>query len=500
MTGSNLIVPAERDKSRVLRLQQALAGAHANLRVLVVGDCMLDRYILGDVCRISPEAPVPVVAKMQESTQPGGAANVALNLAGFGADVSLVGIVGEDESGRQLVDGLAKSRLKTDYLFRTEEINTTMKTRVVAGNQHILRVDEDPREEVSEIAASQLVSLVTRALCEQPSAVLLSDYRKGVLSDSVCPEIIRQSRQRDIPVFVDPKGADYGRYAGADVITPNISELALVTGGPHDDFDALIRAGRKLIRSLGIGKLVVTRGPDGLSLVDSADVVHFPAHAQEVFDVTGAGDTVVAAICMARSLGLAWQDALHVANVSAGLVVRHRGTYAVQLSEVVSAMEFPFNNLDCTILSHAELGEMVDQWRSNGDRIVFTNGCFDILHVGHLKCLECAAAAGDRLVVAINSDVSVRKLKGDGRPINTEQDRARVIAALKHVDAVTLFDDTTPIRLVEQLRPDVLVKGADYFGKQIVGAREVESWGGRVVLAPLSTGHSTTAHAERLQQ
>lgn len=475
-------------------------------RVLVIGDQMLDRYLWGKVSRISPEAPVPVLVKESGAQSAGGAANVALNFRGLGLDVGMVGIVGDDDAGRALLDLLAASDVDTDGVLTLDHRPTVTKTRVITGHQHVLRIDAEDTEPLDEASTEQLCRLVDYALpqtVEAPvdvnlDAVILSDYRKGLLGDALCQRVGRLARERGVPVLVDPKGTDWERYRGATVVTPNLSELELVTGTSRKDEQALIAAGRKLCESLDIDNMVLTRGPDGMTLISRDETLHSPAIAREVFDVTGAGDTVIATLAASIAAGLDWPQALQVANVAAGIVVGKVGAVPVEREELLRAIHPKSRDPMETVYSIGELQTVVEGWRERGERIVFTNGCFDILHAGHISYLQWAAQEGDRLIVALNTDSSVRKLKGKGRPVIAEHDRAIILAALASVDAVILFDEDTPIEAILALRPDVLVKGGDYSKDRIVGAAEVESWGGRVVVTSLVEGRSTSAVIKKI--
>ncbi len=340
-----------------------------------------------------------------------------------------------------------------------------------------------PHRRVARLAGLLLLSGV--------DGVVLSDYAKGVLNEEVCQTIIKLARKKDIPVFVDPKGTDYGRYANATALTPNLAELQLATGVDSRDIDELIEAGRKLVVELGIEYLVLTRGAEGMTLISPDVTEHSSAVAREIFDVTGAGDTVIATIAAAQTSSLGWKDMLHVANLAAGIVVGKVGTAAIDQTSLLQTLHAPSHNMG-SVYSLKELRELVQEWRDRGEKTVFTNGCFDILHTGHVSYLQKAAQEGNHLIVAINTDRSVRELKGDSRPVTSQDDRACVIAALASVDAVVFFDESTPLQVIETLRPDVLVKGGDYTREQVVGATEVESWGGRVVLVPFVNGHSTS--------
>ncbi len=470
-------------------------------RVLVIGDQMLDRYLWGSVSRISPEAPVPVLVKESDAQSAGGAANVALNIRGLGLEVDMLGIVGDDDAGRALLDILAEAAVGTDGVLTLEHRPTVTKTRVITGHQHVLRIDAEEIDALDDASTEQLCRLVGDVLSQAVDAVVLSDYRKGLLGDTLCRTAGRLARERGIPVFVDPKGTDWERYRGASVVTPNLNELELVTGvGRKDgkDGQALIDAGRALCVSLEIDNIVLTRGADGMTLITRDDVLHSPAVAREVFDVTGAGDTVIATLAAGITAGLDWPAALHVANAAAGIVVGKVGAVPVEHQDLLRAIHPKSRDPMEAVYSLEELTAVVERWKARGERVVFTNGCFDILHAGHITYLQWAAQEGDRLVVALNTDGSVRRLKGKDRPVIAEQDRACIVAALGSVDAVVLFDEDTPIDVIAALRPDVLVKGGDYVKDRIVGAAEVESWGGRVVVTSLVAGRSTSAVIKKL--
>lgn len=474
----------------------ALRDGFGHRKVRVIGDLILDRYLWGKAERISPEAPVPVLNPEREETRAGGAANVALNLRGLGLDVEIAGFTGADENREQLLSIFAEAGIDSRGVLALGDRSTVVKTRVIAGHQHILRVDA---EDLSPLAGGAHERLLEALAAAPPAdAIVLSDYAKGVLSPDFCQQVIRDAAHGGTPVVVDPKGRDYSKYTGADVLTPNVSELALAAGVPAQDAEALIRAGQSFVEELGLQYLVLTRGADGMTLISSDQVVHSPSQAREVFDVSGAGDTVIASITAALLGHLGPAEMLHMANLAAGYVVGRVGTAAIRQPPLMRVLHAEEQSLLQSAYALDELLDLVAHWRGRGMKVVFTNGCFDIIHAGHVAYLQKAAREGDRLIVGINTDRSVRELKGEGRPYNTEADRAGVIAALAAVDAVILFDELTPIDLITALRPDVLVKGADYTRDEVVGADEVEAAGGRVVLVPLVEGRSTSALIERL--
>jgi len=466
-------------------------------RVLVVGDLMLDRYLWGAVERVSPEAPVPVVRLDHKTHVAGGAANVAANLRALGCEVSIAGLVGADEDGRQLLDLLQTSGIETAAILSTPDRPTICKTRILGGRQQMLRVDIEKSGELSPELQERLLSGI-EAQVAGCSAIVLSDYGKGLLRESVCQAIIRRGHELSIPTFVDPKGLHYEKYSGCDVISPNRLELAAATSTDHGDLELLLQRGVQLRRDLKIGHLVVTLGELGITLLEPSGVHRFPALAREVFDVSGAGDTVIATLSASVASGLPLHEAIRLANLAAGIVVGKLGTVPITREELLAKLAAHGETSQGEKICSAEtLLKRVAQWRVAGQRIVFTNGCFDLLHVGHLALLEQAKREGDCLIVALNTDRCVRALKGAGRPIISEDARARIVAALPSVDAVVLFDEETPLNLICAVQPHVLVKGGDYSEEEVVGANEMKSWGGKVVLIPLVEGSSTTEILKR---
>ena len=476
----------------IARIAEVVRSGFGGKRLLVIGDLMLDRYLWGEVSRISPEAPVPVLRYDREARRAGGAGNVALNIAGLGLDVAIVGFTGADASRVELLEILGDADVDVAGIIPLDDRPTITKTRIITGHHHVLRVDAEDLDPIRSEDLARLLESSKLQLAEPVDGVVLSDYAKGALSKDVCQAIIDTARAGGIPVFVDPKGSDYDRYSKATALTPNLAELQLATGVDSRNVDALIDAGRELVDRLGIEYLVLTRGADGMTLITQDATEHCAAIARDVFDVTGAGDTVIATLAAAHIAGLGRRDMLHVANLAAGIVVGKVGTVAIDQSSLLQSIHEKSHGLMDSVYTLEELDRLVQEWRSRGEKIVFTNGCFDILHAGHVTYLQKAAQEGRRLVVALNTDRSVRELKGNSRPVTAEGDRACVIAALAAVDAVVFFDAKTPLNVIKTLRPDVLVKGGDYTRDQVVGAAEVESWGGRVVLVPLVEGRSTS--------
>lgn len=466
-------------------------------RLLVVGDVMLDKYIWGEVARISPEAPVPVVRATHCSERPGGAANVAMNLVRLGAQTSLVGFTGRDED-----EGLLKEALRSEgvpFTFvASEDYPTISKLRIVGGRQQMLRLDS---ERLSPRPMHDYDRLIDAVLQQLPGchAVVLSDYAKGVLTPEVCQTVIQAARKLSIPVLVDPKSPDFARYRGATTVCPNLTELNQATGslaGATDarDLDRLLTAAEQLVTDHDLEFLTATLSEKGIALLRPGNRFMAPAVARQVFDVSGAGDTVIAVLALCLASRLSPETGVQLANVAAGVVVSKVGTVPVEKHELLAALQ-PEIALHAVnkVTPLDELVSRVALWKANSERVVFTNGCFDLLHIGHITVLEQARHFGDRLIVAINSDASVCGLKGPSRPIVGECERARVLAALAAVDAVVVFDEPTPLQTILSLQPHVIVKGGDYVPESVVGGKEAESWGGQVKIVPTVEGFSTTA-------
>jgi D-beta-D-heptose 7-phosphate kinase / D-beta-D-heptose 1-phosphate adenosyltransferase len=475
---------------------QDIERGWSSRRLLVVGDLMLDKYAWGEVRRISPEAPVPVVHLNHQSHQPGGAANVAMNLARLGAQALVVGYTGADEDETLLREVVCANGI-TPCFIQTDDFPTITKLRVIGGKQQMLRLDRERLAPHSEEDQQRLVEAVLKQL---PSChgVILSDYAKGVLTAEVCQTIIRAARESGIPVLVDPKNTDFSRYAGATTICPNLGELARAAALDSGDLNALLDAAQSMVARYNLDFLTATLSEKGIALIRTDKCTLAAAQARQVFDVSGAGDTVVAVLALSLASGLEPEIGIRLANIAAGVVVEKVGTVPIEKHELLAALtpELALQAHSKVILAD-ELAIRVALWKQHGERVVFTNGCFDLLHIGHISVIEQARQLGDRLVVAINSDRSVSDLKGPERPIVDESARARVLAALASVDAVTVFDDPTPLRLILAVRPDVIVKGGDYNPESIVGAREVESWGGQVRIVPVVEGFSTTRLIEK---
>lgn len=494
---------------------ETLLAALREASVLVVGDVMLDRFVYGAVERISPEGPIPVLRVSSERRMLGGAGNVLRNLRGLGARARLVAAIGDDEAGREVAALAAEGGEDSQggNFPVASDRPTTVKTRYVAAGQQLLRADTESRAALSE---AEVEALRAAALAALPGAraLILSDYGKGVLTAALTADLIAAARRAGLPVAVDPQGRDYRRYRGASLVTPNRRELSEATGLSVANDGEVEAACRVLIADRGIGAVLATLGDEGMTLVAGhGAALRLPAETREVFDVSGAGDTVAAVVAAGLAGGLGLAEAARVANLAAGIVVGKLGTAPVEAADLTEAL-WPARaprvsggargdhvpDAEAKVLSRDATGAQAAAWRRAGLRVGFTNGCFDLLHPGHLHLLRQARAACDRLIVGLNSDASARRLKGTGRPVQNETARALVLASLNVVDRVTIFEEDTPLALIEAVRPDLLVKGADYRKDQVVGGALVESHGGEILLAELAAGHSTTATVRKLDE
>lgn len=471
---------------------QGLLDKARGLMVACVGDLMLDRYVYGEVSRISPEAPIPVLRARRQTAMPGAVGNVARNVAALGGRARLGGAAGPDAAGDELAQLIDADPAIDSYVARSAPL-TTVKTRFVAAGQQLLRLDDE------EGGPGQTLDT---AVFEGASAILLSDYAKGVVDDALIVAALKAGAAMGAPIVVDPKGRDFARYGAVDLIKPNASELAAATGLPVES-DAEVEAALTALLAATTAKaLVVTRAGKGMSLMRRGEAVkHFPGRAREVFDVSGAGDTGLAALGLALGAGASLEMAVEFAILASGVVVGKSGTAVVTPSELIEAEMSGHAALSSAKVTRVDdLVDQVEAWRRQGLRVGFTNGCFDILHRGHVAYLAQARSWCDRLVVALNTDASVRRLKGEGRPVNDLDSRAAVIGGLASVDRVTSFDAPTPLELIERLRPDVLIKGSDYTREGVVGGDLVESWGGEVRLADFKDGFSTTRTIEKMTE
>ena len=475
----------------------ALLAAIPGVRVACAGDVMLDRFVAGTVERISPEAPVPVLKVAHRETMLGGAGNVVRNLVALGVRTTFAGIVGDDDAGGEVEALFGRLETVRADLIVASGRPTTIKTRFFAGDQQLLRTDREVTAPVDPPTAARLVAAVEAALADC-RLLILSDYAKGALAVGVAEKLIAAAVVAEVPVVVDPKGSDWRRYRGARLVTPNRRELADALGRvpPAGGEEAAARA---LLAETGIAAILLTLGGDGMLLVPSSGpAVRLTTQAQQVFDVAGAGDTVVAAVGAGLAAGADAADAARLANAAAGVVVGKVGTAVAEPAEIARALiRSDAARLEDKVMPLASAVAEAGRRRRQGLRIGFTNGCFDLLHPGHVALLAGARAACDWLIVGVNADASVARLKGPGRPVQPEAARALVLAALAGVDAVVVFAEETPMPLIEALRPDVLIKGADYRKEDVIGAAFVEGYGGRVLLAPLVEGYSTSATLAR---
>ena len=459
--------------------------------VTVIGDVMLDRFWSGASRRVSPEAPVPVVSVTGQLDRAGGAGNVAVNLAGLGLSVSLVGLCGEDEHARALRTCAEAAGVRWNVMPCPAE--TIVKLRVLSRGQQLLRMDF---EEALATHANDLFVRYAQQHLTDADLVVFSDYAKGSLA--LVQPLLAHCHELNKPTLVDPKGLDFERYRGATLLTPNLAEFEAVVGGCDSD-ETLVHRAEGLRASLDLDGILVTRSQAGMTLVEAGQPpAHFAASAQEVFDVTGAGDTVIAVMAGCLSAGLPMRDAAHFANHAAGVVVTKLGTASVSPEELLTAVSTPLAGAANNVLGETGLVTVLEDLRAAGQRVVMTNGCFDLIHPGHVRYLQQARALGDVLVVAVNDDDSVRRLKGEGRPVNTLDDRMAVLGALGAVDFVVPFSEDSPARLIEALAPDVLVKGGDYAVEQIAGHDSVLARGGDVRVLAFVDGHSTSGLIERL--
>lgn len=493
--------------------------------VLVIGDLMLDRFVYGSVERISPESPVPVLTVRREERMLGGAGNALANLAGLNVPARIMAVIGDDEQGRLVEGQLRELGASADFILRDELRPTTVKTRFLAGHQQLLRTDFERREPIDDALADKLLKTLDKAL-EGVGALILSDYGKGLLRDDVIAGIIKAARAKNIPVIVDPKGQDYTKYKGASAVTPNKKELSEATkGAPVATDQDVIKAAESVIQECGIDAVIATRSAEGMSVIrKGAGPVHLPGADIEVFDVSGAGDSVIATIGAALGAGASLEQAAALANLAGSIVVTKVGTAPIRAHELLAALKTDSGDAltqslrgagrerlkqdrarKGEILNWDEAAEQVRRWKARGLKVGFTNGCFDILHKGHVSYLNNTHDHCDRLIVGLNSDSSVRILKGEDRPVHDEDARATVLSALGAVDMVVLFgaakpgDDNTAIKLLEKIKPDLYFKGGDYTEDQIPEAPTVRAQGGQVKVMPVYEGHSTTGSIKKMK-
>lgn len=486
----------------------ALIDSLQQARVLVVGDMILDRFVYGQVDRISPESPVPVLAVQRDAVMLGGAGNVLANLRGLDAAATIIAVTGSDSDAGRVRELCLEIGADCSGLIESNDRPTIVKTRFLAGHQQLLRVDEEKPLPLLTTCETAVIEKI-RVLLPGHTALILSDYGKGVLTPAVITAAIDLAATKNIPVLVDPKGHDYSRYSGATVVTPNRKELAEATGGlPTGSDHDVVAAAEELLRNSGIGAVIATRSQQGMTVMrPGVPPLHLPARALEVFDVSGAGDTVIATVAATLAVGGSLENAARLANLAGGIVVAKVGTAAIRREDLRAALsEGRGSSHQAALLDWATAREQVQRWQAKGLRVGFTNGCFDILHAGHVNYLNEARALCDRLVLGLNHDKSVRILKGPTRPVNTEQDRATVIGGLGAIDMVVLFgaetagSDNTPCALIEKIQPDIFFKGGDYTIEQLPEAKVVHAYGGEVRLMGLTDGLSTTNTIKKLAE
>ena len=470
------------------------------IKALVIGDLMLDEYLWGKTERISPEAPVQVVDISREDLRLGGAGNVINNLMTLGCQVHVAGVLGDDADGRLLRRLLEEKSVGIQGVLMSPDRTTSRKTRILASNQQMLRIDRESQNPISPEMEVRLADHV-RSVAEDFQVILVSDYLKGVLTEGLLKEIVAIGREKGIPVVIDPKGSDFRKYRGATLLTPNRKEAQTASHIAIVDEATLLQAGRSLAEALDLEALVLTRSEEGMTLFPrDGEEIHLPTEAREVYDVSGAGDTVLAMMGLGLAGELSLEEAARLANVAAGIVVGKVGTSTVSPGEILEVIGRRHQDTDLKIKDREVLAGILETEREKGRTVVFTNGCFDLLHVGHVKYLQKARRLGDLLVLGLNSDESIRRLKGPRRPLINQDERAHILAALDCIDYLVIFDEDTPLELIEALRPKILVKGGDYSPEGVVGKDLVESFGGRVELIQFVDGKSTTNIIEKILQ
>lgn len=469
-------------------------------RVLVIGDIMLDEYVWGDVERISPEAPVQIVGVTREDDTLGGAGNVVNNLVSLGAGVSVCGVVGTGVYGNRLIKKFADMGVETDGIIRHPDRPTTRKTRVIASNQHVIRIDRETRQKITGNVPEAIIDFIKHVISDI-DVILISDYNKGLLTESLLSQVIGMAKNRKKPILADPKGIDFSKYAGVTLLTPNQKEAALASGIEIDDTASLFASADKIMNVVQTDRLLITRGRHGMVLFHKG-IAPFTieAEARQVFDVSGAGDTVLAVLGVAVAAGLAYEDAAILANKAAGIVVGKVGTAPITVDELAASLKKYPDTLSMKHKTLSELSVLTRELKRKGKRIVLTNGCFDLLHVGHIMLFSKSRQFGDVLIVAIDDDASVKRLKGQNRPVIDQQQRIRMLSALDSVDYVTVFSSDELESVLDILQPDILTKGSNYSAEQVVGAERIERCGGKVVLIPVTEDVSSTHIINTIRQ
>ena len=461
-------------------------------KVLCIGDLMLDKFVYGEVNRISPEAPIPILKTKSDKLLLGGAGNVANNLSCLGVETHFISVIGKDQTGKTIAKLIKKIPNIIANLITDEKRPTTFKTRFIANGQQMMRVDSETTLNIDNTIESNIIEL-TRSALDHCGALVLADYGKGVLTRFLLKKIITIAKSKKIPVIIDPQGFDYSAYSGADLITPNLKELSEATTKPTDNDEEINSAAISLISKYKINSVLATRSSDGMSLINKKCFTTFAAEAREVFDVSGAGDTVVATLSACLAANIKLDHGVKLANIAAGIVVAKLGTAVVYTNDLISN----FNNgsvksIDEKLYTIHSITDQIKTWRSKGLKIGFTNGCFDILHPGHLSTITKAKSLCDKLIVALNSDSSVKSLKGDNRPVQSEVTRSKILISLEHVDGVIIFNEKNPNNILKLIKPEIFVKGADYSIKNIPETKIINSYGGKIILADIKDGFSTT--------
>lgn len=470
--------------------------AFSGKKILILGDLMLDEYIWSKVSRISPEAPVPIADVIRITHVPGGCGNVAANITALGGIPYLVGVVGQDSSGEKLLRALEKSKISIDHLIIDNNRPTILKSRIIAASQHVVRVDREDRTLISPHLSQKILRRL-RELVPRVDTIIVSDYEKGVVSKEICQTLIKLAHKHNKPVAIDPKGVDYSKYQGATVLTPNLREAAIATRTVVIDEKVLNKVGKILLSLIKSPYVLITRGKDGMTLFDARGSTYIPAVPREVFDITGAGDTVIATLSLALAAGAGMKEAAILSNFAGSVVVEKIGTATCSREELEEAVEGR-EPAAKKIKLRGEISALAKNLKNEGARIVFTNGCFDILHLGHVRYLREAKKLGDVLIVGLNSDNSVTALKGPGRPYVSELERAEILASLECVDFVIIFSELRPDSLIKLIKPDIHVKGGDYKVSELPERKTVESLGGKVVVIPPIKGKSTTGIIEKI--
>jgi len=461
-------------------------------RLLVIGDLMLDEYLWGEVDRISPEAPVQVVSIQKEDFTLGGAGNVVNNAVALGAKVFTAGVIGTGRNGQVLLERFNELGVDTSLIIQEPDRATTQKTRIIAANQHVLRIDRETKQDISGQTLEKIIRLIEDKMPDI-DVVLISDYGKGLITRNLLSKVIASAKKHEKMIIVDPKGLDFSKYSGVSLLTPNKKEAGLASGVEIDDESSLEKAANKILENIRLDNLLITCGKDGMVLFEKNQTpFRVRAKSRQVFDVSGAGDTVLAVFGLAVASGASIHNSVALANTAAGIVVGKVGTATVSKQELASALKSDDTGLPAKYKDLSELPALVKDLKKKGKQLVLTNGCFDLLHAGHIMLFSASKQLGDILIVAIDDDESVKKLKGSGRPVINAKERSRILSALDTVDYVVVFSSQELIKLIEIIQPDVLTKGSNYSTTQVFGRERVEALGGKVVLIPVTEDISST--------